>query len=117
MNHLGLLLSRMRGDQSEAEQLCRDALRSQRALFGDTHADTLNTMDNLAHVCTELGKLDEAAALYRELVLCGWRVTLGAEHANTLAVTDALSCVLTKMGELHCDDDTAAGSVAANATT
>ena len=93
MSNLAVLLSDQ-GKLSEAEPLFRDALRCRRETLGDTHPDTLSSMNNLAWFLHTLpGRAAEAVALAREAVR-GCKATFGAAHGKTLNVLDTLAAAL-----------------------
>ena len=54
------------GKDSEAEATQRIVLKARRAVLGARHIETLATMDILAAMLTEQGRLDEAWPLQRE---------------------------------------------------
>ncbi len=56
------------GRYAAAEQYLRDALAIQTELYGETHHETLVTKDELGESLFQLGKLDDAIALYDQLV-------------------------------------------------
>ena len=53
----------MQGRLAEAEPLLREALAGYRCELGDTHPDTLASINNYASLLSDQGKLDEAAPL------------------------------------------------------
>ena len=53
------------GDYAAAERLLRDAVATQEATLGSSHPDLATTLNNLAFVCEQTGKVDEAERGYR----------------------------------------------------
>ena len=68
----------------------RDLLARRRKTQGETHSETLGSMNILAILLHEQGKLDEAEQLYRD-ALRGRRETLGDTHPDTLASVNNLA--------------------------
>jgi len=79
------------GDYAAAEAVLHRALDLRRALFGDEHADTLDTMYNLGRAYHRNGSVDimtpesvrEADRLFAE-ALAGRRALLGDDHPDTV---------------------------------
>ena len=93
------------GKLSEAEPLYRDALRCSRETLGDTHPDTLRSMNSLAWMLHVLpGCTVEAVSLAREAAR-GFEEECGATHANTLNTLDTLAAALEADGR---EDEAAA---------
>ncbi|MGB2986558.1 MAG: serine/threonine-protein kinase [Phycisphaerae bacterium] len=98
MNELAMVLE-ARGELSEAEQLYKKTLETQRRVLGDEHPETLDTVHNLAGLYKTLGKLSEAESLYRRTLAINRRV-LGDEHKYTLALKNNLAHLLKAQGKL-----------------
>ena len=98
MNVLALLL-RDQGKFAEAEALCREALRGQRATLGDEHPGTLRSVNNLASLLHDRGKFAEAEPLLLEAspLRCA---TPGEEHPLTLRSMNNLAMPLRVLGKL-----------------
>ena len=77
----------------------REALEGRRRTLGDTHPDTLTSINNLASLLQDQGKLSEAEPLHREAV-SGAKKTLGVEHPTTVLFQENLNLLLQKMGEV-----------------
>ena len=78
----------------EAETLYREALDCRRRELGDTHPDTLTSINNLALSLYRQHKFDDAETLYREALDCRRR-ELGDAHSDTLSSISTLaSCDL-----------------------
>ncbi len=86
---------RQQGKLSEAEPLCRDVLRCRRKMLGDSHPDTLMSMNRLANVLSDQGRLTEAELLYRDALRCR-RETLGETHPDTLISINNLARLLSQ---------------------
>lgn len=69
------------------------------ALLGDAHPHTLATLNNLAGVLKEQGRLDEAEPMYRRALETLERVN-GEQHPNTLAAMNNLATLLVDLGRL-----------------
>ena len=67
--------------------------------MGDSHPDTLTSINNLALLLKTQGKLGEAEPLYRE-ALDGRRRTLGDSHPSTLTSINNLAGLLQAQGKL-----------------
>jgi len=76
----------------------REALEGYRRTLGDTHADTLTSINNLASLLQDQGKLSEAEPLMREAV-SGAKKTLGDAHPTTVIIQKNLDELLQKMGK------------------
>jgi tetratricopeptide (TPR) repeat protein len=68
-------------------------------LRGEEHPDTIWAMRNLANSFGDLGKLDEAASMQRE-VLEKLRRIFGKEHPSTIAAMNDLAVTLRDQGKL-----------------
>ena len=64
-----------------------------RRTLGDTHPNTLNSINNFAMLLEAQRKLSEAELLYREAV-SGAKNTLGVEHPNTVIFQQNLDLLL-----------------------
>jgi tetratricopeptide (TPR) repeat protein len=80
--HLALMLHEM-GDLEAAESLYREALVCHRATWGDSHPDTMTTMNNLSGLLAAKGDTEGSAQLGKE-VLELRRATLGDRDPKTL---------------------------------
>jgi tetratricopeptide (TPR) repeat protein len=67
---------------------------------GATHPETLTSIDGLAGLLRERGKLDEAEPLYRR-ALAARRKSLGKGHPTTLTSINKLAQVLREQGRLN----------------
>jgi len=67
--------------------------------LGDTHPNTLISINNLASFLETQGKLDEAEPLYREAV-SGAKKNLGDAHPLTVTFQKNLNVLLQKMGNV-----------------
>jgi hypothetical protein len=54
------------GEYAKAEPLYREALRIKQQVLGPEHPSTEASLNNMAFVCFELGRVDEATALARQ---------------------------------------------------
>ena len=72
-------------------------VRVEKAL-GPAHPDTLATVNNLANLLSDQGKLDEAEPLYRR-ALAGKEEALGPAHPSTLNSVGNLAILLNKKGD------------------
>jgi len=63
-----LLLLRDQGNLAEAEPLMREALDGRRHHLGNSHPDTLSSINNLAVLLQGQGKLAQAEPLMREVL-------------------------------------------------
>ena len=61
--------------------------------MGDTHNDTLATMNNLTWIYSSQGRLEDAELLCRGL-LAGRRIALGDEDPKTLTAINTLAVML-----------------------
>jgi len=83
LSNLAMLL-RVQGKLEEAEPLFRESLDGRRRTLGNTHPDTLTSIDNFASPLLLRGKLSEAEPLFEKL----WRgnvaplVTLIPPHST-----------------------------------
>jgi len=83
---------------SEAEQLFRRALAFTEAEYGEHHAETAITIDNLAQVLEEKGDFDEAELLFRRALAIA-ESTLEADNPSRAIVINNLALVLESKGQ------------------
>jgi len=76
----------------------REALEMKRRTLGNTHPDTLLSINNLGMLLGDQGKLSEAEPLSREAV-SGAKKTLGDAHPTTVLIQENLDLLLQKMGK------------------
>ena len=81
----------MQGMSSEAA--LRAEVATRRQTLGDKHPDTLTSINNMASMLLDLGKLAEAEPLFRE-ALAGRRETLGDKHPSTLTSINNMAGLL-----------------------
>lgn len=77
------------------EERARKELQKYEGEFGDEHRYTLRVKSTLAYVLFQNGKVAEAEALERNVLLVQTRV-LGAEHSDTLTTQENLACSLSR---------------------
>ena len=82
MNHLGMVYSR-RGRWQDADALLNSARELWRRTFGEEHAETLRTIDQLGDVCFRRGDFAEAETLLTKAFEARRRV-LGPDHPDSL---------------------------------
>ncbi|KAF7965512.1 hypothetical protein HWV62_43094 [Athelia sp. TMB] len=89
-----------RGRYSEAETLLMRVLAQREAVLGPgvDHLDTLTTVHNLARVCSDLGKYDQADAFYAR-ALTGREKQLGADHPDTLMTMHDVALLRSRQGK------------------
>ncbi|WP_405909038.1 tetratricopeptide repeat protein [Streptomyces sp. NBC_00828] len=75
------------------------ALTQYEQVLGDTHPDTLNSRNNLAHVYESVGDLDRAISLY-EATLTQYEQVLGDTHPDTLNSRNNLATAYYAVGDL-----------------
>ena len=92
-NNLAVTLKESVGDNEGALKLMEEVLAVRRRTLGTAHADTLDSMINLALQHNEMGSFEDALPLALEAADKA-RSTLGAEHEHTLV---SLSC----LGAVH----------------
>jgi tetratricopeptide (TPR) repeat protein len=86
------------GRYEMALKMQEGALTIQRAMLGEEHPSTLDSMHNLASVLDDQGKYKEAEIMHREeLELC--QKILGKEHPSTLNSMNNLALVLDNQGK------------------
>jgi tetratricopeptide (TPR) repeat protein len=71
------------GQLDEAEPLFKEALDTRRRVLGDTHPDTLSSINNMASLYKAKGKYDLAEPLFKDALDVRRRV-LGDTHPDTL---------------------------------
>jgi tetratricopeptide (TPR) repeat protein len=71
------------GKFTEAHELYKSCLESQRSIIGKDHPDTLETTSRLAGVLQDQGKYSEAQDAYGSCIK-GQKSTLGEHHPDTL---------------------------------
>ncbi len=89
-----------RGDTSEAIELSEHILAGPQGTSPEERGDRLTTMERLASLYRESGRLEAARSLLEEAVT-GRMVLNGPEHDYTLAAQYGLARVLTDTGELE----------------
>ena len=77
----------------------RESLEARRATLGDRHPRTLGSINHLASLLQDQGKLDEAAPLFGE-ALQGFRATLDDRHPDTLSSINNLATLSLAQGRL-----------------
>lgn len=78
------------GLNEPAEKLLRRSHELYRTTLGDSHLDTMNALNNVATLMTELAQYKEAADLFEQLRTVQERV-LGKEHPATLITINNLA--------------------------
>ena len=79
----------------EAKKLYERALSGFERLLGPNHADTLGTVNNLAALLAQQGKLEEAKKLF-ERALSGFERLLGPNHQYTKQAASNLAILKNK---------------------
>lgn len=79
-------------DTGEAEKLFWRLLRVQTKVLGEEHPDTSGTMEKLAWMHLDQGRLDHSEALYQK-VLHTRRRTMGVHHPDTAFILNRLGVV------------------------
>ena len=64
-----------------------------RRILGDEHPETLLSINNMAKMLHEQGRMTEAEPLFRE-ALTGLRQALGSRHPNTIVSLNNMATVL-----------------------
>ncbi len=77
--------------------MARQVLELRRQVLGEEHPHTLDSMSNLAGALHELGRHDEAEALYIEVLAIHRRV-LGEKHRPTLDAVNDLAVLYSDLG-------------------
>jgi tetratricopeptide (TPR) repeat protein len=89
-----------RGQYRQALPLDEQALAGRRQLLGDDHPDTLQSMNDLANICQDLGDLQRAHQLFQQTLAARRRV-LGEDHRATLASMNDLALNRRELGDLQ----------------
>jgi hypothetical protein len=71
------------GDSSRAQETYLRVISGQTETLGLDHPDTLLSMNNLANLLSDIGKLEEAEEMYVRS-LAGQRRTIGDDHEETI---------------------------------
>ncbi|OAQ98915.1 hypothetical protein LLEC1_03186 [Akanthomyces lecanii] len=79
-----------RGDLSTAEHQFETLEHEQEQVLGPAHAETVGTIQMLAHTLHRMGKADDAHVLYRRVYL-SYQGTFGQGHPMTLGSLDDLA--------------------------
>lgn len=82
--------------QDEAEALNRIGVEKKTALYGETHSETLTSINNLGMLLKTRGKLEEALPFY-ERALNGRRTVMGIDHPRYLESVNNLAVLLKAM--------------------
>jgi tetratricopeptide (TPR) repeat protein len=77
-------------DYKIARQAYEKVLETRREILGNTHPDTLTTMQELARLHQEEGACEDARAMYEE-VLASQQEVLGEDHPDILATKQHLT--------------------------
>lgn len=94
---LGYVLLRQ-GDPEKAETLLSEVVQTQRSTLGDTHLDTMGTLNTWAGALTVGGRLEEAIEVRRSLA-ASLEETLGANHPQALAARYNLIRLWQRLGD------------------
>jgi serine/threonine protein kinase len=94
---IGDLYSRI-GLYDDAYGLLSSALETRRRLLGNEHPDTLSSVEQVAVVLFNQGKIAESEPLARE-ALAGRRRVLGEEHRDTLQSVGSMGALLQAQGK------------------
>ena len=86
------------GGYEMALKMQEGALTVRRALLGEEHPSTLNSMHNLASVLDDQGKYKEAEAMYRQTMELRETIS-GKEHQSTFGCMNDLAVVLARQGK------------------
>ena len=99
MNDFACFLQEKRALYREAEPLYRQALAIRQKVLGPEHSDTATSLNNLAVLLRDQGRLAEAELLYRQaLAIC--QKVLGPEHSDTATSLANLASLLQAQGHL-----------------
>jgi tetratricopeptide (TPR) repeat protein len=98
LHHFAQFLEYRSGAYSEAEPLCRRALKVWESIMGQEHPDTLTSVNGLASLLQSQGKYAEAELLFRRVFSARERV-LGLDHPYTLISIDNLASLLRSQGK------------------
>ncbi|KAK4902396.1 hypothetical protein LTR49_027084 [Elasticomyces elasticus] len=83
----------------EAEEMYLRALRGKEEEWGPKHISTLDTVNNLANLYRNQGKMQEAEEMYLR-ALEGYEKALGPEHTSTLHTINNLGSLYRHQGKL-----------------
>ena len=113
LNNLGVLVWQRGepGDLTLAEERISEALAIRQRLLGELHPHVANTKSNLANLLHDVGRLDEATALF-ESAIDIWSRTLGDDHTQVAIGLFGLSKVLADQGDLAGAEETLRRSMA-----
>ncbi len=92
-------LALTREDFQLANELALEAVESGEAVLGKNSSQVLGMLNTVGNTLSALDRLDEAVALYDDL-LARLRVNLGPTHGQTLAALSNLGTALTYQGDL-----------------
>jgi tetratricopeptide (TPR) repeat protein len=88
-----------RGRMEESLRMSRETLERQQELLGDTHPDTMTTMNNVGIALKGLGRYEEAEALYLDLIDRRIR-ELGPTDRSTIITRNNLANLYRDWGKL-----------------
>ena len=94
-------LRRAQGKYREAYEITNSAYEKLARLLGEKHPDTLDAMNNLALMLSDLGRYDNALTM-QEKVLALRKEILGENHPDTIGAIGNLALTLSYLG--HYDD-------------
>lgn len=80
-NELGILLCASKRHLASAQRLVENVLQARRDIFGEEHAYTLWSVNDLSKIYTEVDRVDDAVALLESIVPVVKR-TLGEDHVG-----------------------------------
>ncbi|KAK4168165.1 short-chain dehydrogenase [Cladorrhinum sp. PSN259] len=100
MSELATALHNSQNQETRSETLHREAVMRSTRVLGRHHMDTLNCMASLASILEDLGHLDEAVELMREVCPLKRRA-LGEKHPDVLANEQNLAMMLMRNPELE----------------
>mmetsp|Transcript_30163 Transcript_30163/g.44576 ORF Transcript_30163/g.44576 Transcript_30163/m.44576 type:complete len:137 (-) Transcript_30163:118-528(-) len=87
----------------DAESLCWEArlLEGQREMLGSKHLDTLTSLNKMAALLSDEGKLEEAEQMYEEAAPEGRREMLENKYLDTLSSVSDMVALLSDLGKLE----------------
>ena len=85
------------GRYKEGVSFAEDAYQYARKHFGDTHPDTITSMNNLAFLYKSQGRYEEAELLYTKALQLSKKV-LGKEHPDTITSIISLALLYKSQG-------------------
>ncbi len=91
-----------RGNLNAASHELRIVLDFRRRIFGDRHAETARTLNNMAEVARVRGSLAEAESLARQAAEV-FEATLGSDDLQAVANLNTLGVVLLQQGKPECE--------------